>query len=192
MKSIIVTWETIHLFGDAWFQHHQLRKRVFVDKMGWQVPHTSTAEWDQYDTAYSTYSIVLDDYGKCIAAARMNPTTATNGIFSYMIKDATTGVLPHLDFKLLNGPPPVSPKVWEGTRFVIDPDLDRRTSQAAQSMVIDGMMTYAKENEIRCFLGLMPLGVYSLLRRLGFKIVEIGLPANIDNHTTKVAVLPVL
>jgi hypothetical protein len=31
MRTLAVTWETIHQFGEAWISHHRLRHKMFVE-----------------------------------------------------------------------------------------------------------------------------------------------------------------
>ncbi len=191
MKPIILDWSTIHDHGSAWYSHHELRKRVFVDGSDWDIPTDRHIEWDQYDCGNTVYSIVLDDTGKCVACARMNPTTGQNGIYSYMIKDAQRSLLTGIPSCLLAGPAPVCRSLWEGTRYATDPSLSRQESQMAQIAVIDGMIAYAQANCIVGFLGLMPVAVYRLLRRLGYHIVEFGNQVEIDGRLTRVALMSV-
>ena len=81
MESVLVRWSTIHRFGDLWYQHHQIRKSLFVDDLGWNVPHNSEAEWDQYDTANTLY-VITHAGGRVLASSRLLPGDVTNGAWT--------------------------------------------------------------------------------------------------------------
>ena len=57
MQHSIITWKTIHNFGDLWWRHLQMRKKLFVDEMHWQIPHTEEVETDQYDTPSARHTV---------------------------------------------------------------------------------------------------------------------------------------
>ena len=48
MKSVCITWKTIHQHGDLWAQHLRLRKALFVDERGWQIRTPTT--WSGINT----------------------------------------------------------------------------------------------------------------------------------------------
>jgi N-acyl-L-homoserine lactone synthetase len=69
-----------------------LRKRFFVDQLGWDIPHDDQVEMDQYDNPKAYYSLVLRD-GKVIGGMRAMATTAQWGAHTYMLRDAVDGKL---------------------------------------------------------------------------------------------------
>ena len=49
MYEISFGFSELHKHGSAFFDFLALRKKVFVDDLGWDVPHDDTLEMDQYD-----------------------------------------------------------------------------------------------------------------------------------------------
>lgn len=117
MQTAIISWRDIHTHGDLWWQHLQMRKSLFVDDMSWDIPHTKDAEWDQYDTAATIY-VISHKEGKAFAASRMIPTTHDSGGWSYMIRDASLGLLPGIETGVCRNAPQ-SKQIWEATRFAV-------------------------------------------------------------------------
>src|SRR5690606_22797263 len=92
MENVTFDLPRLHRYGSAYFDYLALRKRFFVDSLGWGIPHDDTIEMDQYDNPRARYSLVLQD-GKVIAGARAMPTTAKWGDHTYMLRDAMCGKL---------------------------------------------------------------------------------------------------
>ena len=97
-------------FSRHLIEMHQDRKRVFVDRLGWQLPSGgSWLEVDQFDNDYTVYLIACsgaDD--RHLASVRLLPTTGPhmlNTIFA----------------DLSEGGPVVGEDVWESSRFTIAP-----------------------------------------------------------------------
>jgi len=49
MENITFDMSTMHMFGSAYFDYLALRKRFFVDTLGWHIPHNDKVAMDQYD-----------------------------------------------------------------------------------------------------------------------------------------------
>ena len=69
MKIITFELSQLHLHGSAFFDYLGLRKRFFVDTLGWEIPHNNDVEMDQYDNPLAHYSLVLRN-GEVIGGAR--------------------------------------------------------------------------------------------------------------------------
>lgn len=98
-----------------------LRKRVFVDDMGWDIPHGAEFEAEQYDRADSVYVIAHDArFGGVMGGARLLNTARSKetGKFSYMIRDAYLGMLPGIPSMICTNSPPIDEGIWEMTRLV--------------------------------------------------------------------------
>ena len=76
MENIRFDFSDFHQHGRAFYEFLQLRKKVFVDAMKWDVPHNAAVEMDQYDTPVAHYSLVLK-HGQVVGGARAMATTAT-------------------------------------------------------------------------------------------------------------------
>lgn len=96
----------------------QLRKSVFIDDMRWQLFHADDLEFEQYDGFDTTY-VIAHQNRKAIGGARLRRTDQTNGVYSYMIRDAWKGMLSSLPQNLTYDEPPVHPEIWELTRLAV-------------------------------------------------------------------------
>jgi acyl homoserine lactone synthase len=129
----------MHLHGSAFYDFLKLRKRFFVDGLGWDIPTDGIVEMDQYDTPRAHYSLVEQD-GRIIAGARCQPTDAAWGKHNCMMKDAALGLLEGIPADLFD-PAMCSPERWEGTRLVVADDIaSTRERLQCLALVIDGLM----------------------------------------------------
>jgi len=92
MENITFKLSGMHRHGTAFFEYLGLRKKFFVDNLGWDIPHDDSVEMDQYDNPTACYSLVLRD-GEVVGGARVMPTTAKWGSHTYMLRDAVQGKL---------------------------------------------------------------------------------------------------
>ncbi len=103
-------------------QFFQLRKKVFVDGMGWDLPTNDLGEVDQYDRQ-NAYYVISERCGVFVGGMRLIPTTnafldAQGKRHTYMIKDSYEGRLQNMPRDLVTVEPPVDKSVWEVTRVV--------------------------------------------------------------------------
>ena len=89
--------------------HHD-RKRVFVDRLGWQLPSPgSWLEVDEFDNDYTVYLIACSgDDDSHLASVRLLPTTRPHMLGT---------IFSHLPEK----GPIIAEDVWESSRFTIAP-----------------------------------------------------------------------
>ncbi|MCA1908552.1 MAG: hypothetical protein LDL39_09340 [Magnetospirillum sp.] len=139
----VVTWANSHVFGDSLAAHHRLRHKCFVERNGWSVPSHDGMEYDQFDTPAATYLIHRHPGGPVNGVARLIPTTRP-----YMLKELWPD--------LLGGDVPVSPKVWEATRFGIDDDLEPAAKRRVAAEIVLGCLEFGQSMGIDRYLVLMP------------------------------------
>ena len=90
-------------------QMFRLRKRVFLDRLGWDVSVSGLYEIDNYDLMKPLYVLSMDDDGKhVLGSLRLLPSTGPN-----MLADVFKELLPE-------GQPIRSATIWESSRFCID------------------------------------------------------------------------
>jgi N-acyl-L-homoserine lactone synthetase len=173
MDNIRFDFSSFHRHGRAFYEFLALRKQVFVDELGWDIPHNDEVEMDQYDTPMARYSLVLKD-GEVVGGARAMATTAVWGEHTYMLRDAYSGKLPHI-------PPHVmsveiaSPKVWECTRLVVSPKLTHQADRAeCLSMLTDGLVDMALEAGAEELICLSSMHLMRVLRGLGYTVTRLG------------------
>lgn len=106
----------------------KLRKKLFVDDMGWDIPHDDEIEFDQYDHLNTSYCIIVDD-NRVVGGARILRTDTNRKGWSYMIKDASEGKISQIPSKIISDAPS-NETTFEITRFTVDPslDLDKRNA----------------------------------------------------------------
>ena len=173
MHNVTFDFSTLHRHGTAFWQFLALRKQVFVDELGWDIPHNAKVEMDQYDTPLAHYSLVLRD-GKVVGGARAMATTASWGSHTYMLRDAWSGKLPHIPAHVMSVEI-ASAAVWECTRLVISNEL---TSQAERArcleMIVDGLVETARAEGATEMICLSSLALMRALRLLGYKVRQLG------------------
>lgn len=173
MHNVQFDFSGLHKHGTAFWDFLRLRKRVFVDELGWDIPHNDEVEMDQYDTPVAHYSLVLSR-GKVVGGARAMATTAIWGDHTYMLRDAYSGKLPHI-------PPHVmsveiaSPKVWECTRLVISDELTtQRDRTECLRLIVDGLVDIAQAKGASELICLSSLALMRALRQIGYDVSRLG------------------
>jgi len=89
-------------------EFHRLRKRVFFERMRWDVPVIGDWEIDGYDALDPLYLVCLDEQERLIGGLRLLPTMGLN-----MLNDTFSQLLPE-------GKRIESPLIWEASRFAVD------------------------------------------------------------------------
>ncbi len=123
-------------FAAQLHEMHQLRYRVFHERLGWEVTTVGDGEYDRFDTIKPIYLLHLSREGRVDGCARLLPTTGPT-----MLRD----VFPVL---LGDHPMPSDPLIWESSRFAAD-----ATGDAKEQMRMVGQIT------IELFAGLCELGL---------------------------------
>ncbi|OLP59665.1 hypothetical protein BJF93_11395 [Xaviernesmea oryzae] len=91
---------------------HELRARVFHDRLQWNVSVQDGKEIDAFDAADPLYLLsVNEETGRLEGSVRLLPTTGPN-----MLRDVFSVLLP-------TGTTVESPIIWESSRFCIEPDM---------------------------------------------------------------------
>ncbi|ELT46702.1 MULTISPECIES: acyl-homoserine-lactone synthase [Hyphomicrobiales] len=92
-------------------QSFRLRKKVFADKLGWEVSVSGLRERDRYDDLHPAYLLWCDEEKRRLfGSVRLMPTTGPT-----LLYDVFRDTFPDAcDL--------VAPGIWEGTRMCIDED----------------------------------------------------------------------
>lgn len=180
MENITFNLLQQYRHGDAFPQFLALRKRTFVDGLGWDIPHDEAVEMDQYDNPRAWYSLVLRD-GAVVGGARAMATSAAWGSHTYMLRDAKAG-------KLIDIPPQVmprdivSPRVWECTRLALSDSLRSHADRSqCLSMIVDGLIEIISAQGGDEMMSLSPLSLVRALRQLGYSVSRMGEPYTNDD-----------
>ncbi|MCE6953055.1 GNAT family N-acetyltransferase [Cereibacter sphaeroides] len=87
---------------------YRLRKRVFADRLGWDVKVSQGMERDSFDELDPAHVVSVDDDGQVVGCMRLLQTTGP-----HMLSDVFSSIL--------DGEPPLrSATCWEATRFCVD------------------------------------------------------------------------
>ena len=147
MRTVAVTWETIHHHGEAWISHHRLRYKMFVERQKWNVPSYRQIEYDEFDTPAATYILTVDDQNRALGTTRLIPTTRP-----YMVKSLWPN-LAEIDL-------PQSDSIWEASRFGCDRDIDSSARRDVVARLILGCQEFGVAHGISRYLGVMPTWVF--------------------------------
>ncbi|WP_373636577.1 acyl-homoserine-lactone synthase [Yoonia sp. BS5-3] len=173
MENITFNLAELHKYGTAFYEFLALRKRFFVDKLGWDVPHDDDVEMDQYDNPNAYYSLVLRD-GKVIGGMRAMATTAQWGSHTYMLRDAVDGKLIGIPADIIPQAE-VTPNLWEATRVVISDEVTTHADRSqCLSLILDGVVDQATTHGATEIIALCPPIFARTLRQLGYPAKLIG------------------
>lgn len=187
MENITFNLSSLHLYGPAFYEFLGLRKRFFVDQLGWDIPHNDSVEMDQYDNPTAEYSLVLRD-GEVVGGARAMSTSARWGNHTYMLRDAVEGKLDDIPDDIMIEKV-VRPDVWECTRLVMSDDLTTHAERSTcLSLIVGGLVGVAADKGASRLMSLSPLALMRALRQLGFAAERVGEPY-LNDDGRKYAVL---
>lgn len=190
-RASILSMSTLHRHGDLWTTFMRARKRVFIDKLNWNLPTEDGMEFDQYDTPYARW-IVIHEYGEILAGVRLTPTTAQVGMHSYMLRDAQRGLLKDIPTDVLFFEAPVEKRIWEASRLFITDDVpgDRRIQ--VQTELMNTFARAARAEGATHVIGIVPAVWSRWLRRLDMGAVPVGPRFAIDGTRSQAALFNVL
>lgn len=93
---------------DLMMEMHRLRRRVFKDRLEWDVSISGDMEVDPYDALGPFHLVELGDSGAMVGCVRFLPTTGP-----YMLANTFPA--------LLDGREPLhDPRIFESSRFCVD------------------------------------------------------------------------
>ena len=180
VHATTMSFASMHRYGELYVNYMQTRKKVFIDELGWNLPHADGMEFDQYDNPLCRM-VVVHEYGEVLAGIRLSPTTAQVGLHSYMLRDAQLGLLDGLPSDVLFFEAPVDPMVWEATRVFITDAVPASRRPAIQRILVDKMIRTVREYGGTTIIGIVPSIYARWLRRLDLDAVPVGPRFRIDN-----------
>ncbi len=100
-----------HAYPEMFDQMFRMRAAVFADRLGWEVTVVDGKEIDRFDDEDPLYLLCVEEATEQLkGAVRLLPTTGPN-----MLRDVFAVLVP-------DGPVE-SPRIWESSRFAINPML---------------------------------------------------------------------
>jgi len=152
---------------------HQLRYRVFRERLDWNVQTSGDLELDQFDTLNPHYLLLRQTDGRVAGCVRLLPTTGPT-----MLRD----VFP----ELLDGRSvPEDLGVWESSRFALD--LAPPTSNGSAGVALEtfwllaAMIEFGLSRRLTRIVTVTDLRMERILRRAGWTLDRIGAPRQIGS-----------
>lgn len=159
-------------FVDELAAMHRLRKRVFHDRLGWDVQLVGDMEVDIYDSLDAHYLVAMDADGEeARMCVRFLPTTGR-----YMLAD-TFPVLLHGE------PAPRAAALWESSRFAVD--LGQRSGGSNRGVSTEMCALLAAMNELALHKGwaeiitVTDVIIERLIKRAGYPLRRTGAPVSL-------------
>ena len=174
MQMTTLSFENFHTHGPLFTNMLKARNRTFSEEMGWEIPSEGNMHFDQYDNAQSRW-VCVHDGTRVLAGVRLTPTTASCGIYSYMVRDAQRGLLDAIPANLLDEDAPIAPHIWDANRLFVAEGVETDIRREVQLSLMGHMVRSARELGATTLLGLLPIGIPRLGRRLGIDM-EAGGP----------------
>jgi len=151
----------------------EFRHRIFVERLGWEIPSIDDMEFDNYDALLPINMITRDDRGRLIANWRLLPTTGP-----YMLRNTFQQLLGEREA-------PAAEHIWEISRFAFEPrqmgykGLSEFTLIAGQMFCALG--EFGLEVGMNEVVGVYDMRVSHILKNLGLMPNWIGQPKKIGN-----------
>jgi acyl homoserine lactone synthase len=152
---------------------HQLRAKVFKNRMGWDVPIMSDMEIDEYD-ALNPYYMMIREPGKGLRGCwRALPTEGP-----YMLKDKFS--------QLLYGQPvPEAKNIWELSRFAIEAEGPQGFGFSGLSLeALKEIIAFGDKMGIEYYVTVTTPSIERMMRRAGFAVTRYGPPIRIGVENT--------
>lgn len=149
-------------------QSFRLRKRIFADRLGWDVTVTGDMEKDEYDRLGPAYLVWCDDtQTRLYGSIRLMPTTGPTLLYG-VFRDTFPG-----SYDLS------APSIWEGTRMCIDEDLiahDHPSLKGDEAFckLLLALCEMALDNGIETLLSNYEPQMKRLYQRAGAEVEELG------------------
>ena len=142
-----------------------LRKRVFCDDLGWDIPHYDGLEADIYDFSSSYYVNIVDSAGSLLGSVRLMPMKQDN-LMATVFKDSFEG-----NYE----PDQATRTVWEATRLCINEEHVPSCKRSDMTLkLLMGLFNTCKAVGIKHIMCNCNSGVLRVYKRLGLSIDNIG------------------
>jgi len=169
----IITKANIACYAHYIVAFAALRHRVFVERLGWNVgspPNAKGLEYDRFDSGDAIYIVVCNADDEVIAGVRLLKTTQP-----FVLSECFPG--------LAEEAIPISEKVWEATRFVVDPFAARNLgAHMLNSQLVWALQSYGLMAGFSGFVSVSYAGMERLLGSLGCRFRRLGSPRIVEGR----------
>ncbi|HEY5799525.1 MAG TPA: acyl-homoserine-lactone synthase [Burkholderiaceae bacterium] len=149
----------------------EYRHKIFIERLGWQLPVENGRERDQFDRPDTIYVVARDNNGAICGCARLLPTT-----LPYLLGD----VFPEL---MGGAPVPCDAGTWELSRFAVasveGPSSAVEATRNTRTLLAAAIAEAARQGAQR-IITVSPLGIERLLHRMGVHAHRAGAPVQVD------------
>ena len=186
MRAIAISPEHFRSQAAILDRMHQLRARVFHDRLNWNVKVRDGRERDEFDLCQPTYILVVDARETVVGAVRLLP--------------ATGPTLLSLLFPELGGRGLFRPHaaMIESSRFCVDTSVTAAYEPGGQGQALHSatwtlfaaIIEWSMANGYGELITATDLRIERILRRAGWPMARIGDPKPIGNTKAVVGLLP--
>lgn len=162
----VVLPENRFAFANALLEMHHDRKRVFVDRLGWELPsRESWLEVDQFDNEYAVYLIArAPTTGRHQGSVRLLPSTRPHVLSTLFQSLCANGV-------------PVDDSCWEISRLVAPPaERSGAAVVRVHRMLALALLEFAQLNSISSYSLVTEAHRVAALLSVGWDVRPLGLP----------------
>jgi N-acyl-L-homoserine lactone synthetase len=156
-------------FSRAMMEMHHHRKRIFVDRLGWELPNKgSWLEIDEFDNDEAVYIMAVSSDGSShLGSVRLLPTTGPH-------------MLNTLFADLCPGGAPMGEDVWEISRLVATPEgADGRNILRVHRLLAMGIVEFGRLKGIGRFTLVAESHRMPALLSVGWRVLPLSLPVEL-------------
>jgi N-acyl-L-homoserine lactone synthetase len=163
----LITADYYSNFIDVITEMHRLRYRVFKERLDWDVRFSGDMEIDEFDALRPAY-LIQRGHDNCVqGCVRLLPSTGPT-----MLRDTFP--------LLLNGASaPISPTIWESSRFALDLHRDTQATRGlaiATYELFAGMIEFGLSRQLTEIVTVTDARMERILRRAGWPLRPISEP----------------
>lgn len=155
-----------HKYINILNESFRLRKRIFVDKLGWDLKCQDNMEIDQYDTEAAHYLIYLDEHKQVKGCMRLIPTVSKN-----LTQDSFAKYVPAQILKR-------DPHIWESSRFCLETPVglisSRNSIREGTYEIYAAMIEFCLENEVNKLIFVASKPIERLLSKIGLQYQKLS------------------
>ena len=163
-------------------RHHQLRARVFSERLGWEVAVIDGQESDAFDALMPTYIIAISDSGAVAGCARLLPSLGPT-----MVTDIFPSLLPSEGLG-------AHQFMIESSRFCVDTTLQAGrgdgTVHEATLTMFAGIIEWCMTNGYTEIATVTDLRFERILARVGWPLRRLAEPKKIGVTMAVAGILP--
>ena len=186
MRAIAISPEHFRSQAAILDRMHQLRARVFHDRLNWDVKVRDRRERDEFDLCQPTYILVVDAQEAVVGAVRLLPATGPTLLSVLFPELGGQGLFrPHA-------------AMIESSRFCVDTSLPAAYEPGGQGQALHSatwtlfaaIIEWSMANGYDELITATDLRIERILRRAGWPMARIGDPKPIGNTKAVVGLLP--